>query len=285
MSRGISVGMVIVDAAPQFLSAPFTTQIVAGLSNRLSERGYPLTLQGLPPGQVERALALCHAGIDGLCILMGGAEGERRGILASIASLGVPVVLIQENLSPSQSDCCKIRQDDHGGGVMLAQHLVEAGARRMVMLVPEQSWSSMTERCRGITDVVKAHGTCALTAVDCGDESVAATRAALGRYLDANGTPDAVVGGNDRMATAALLEMRTRKIDVPSQVMVTGFNGFSPRDVVEPLLTTVASPAYEIGIGAANAMLDRLATGAFAEPDILLPVQFLPGDSTRPIAL
>jgi DNA-binding LacI/PurR family transcriptional regulator len=79
--------------------------------------------------------------------------------------------------------------------------------------------------------------------------------------------------------------MRTRKIDVPSQVMVTGFNGFSPRDVVEPLLTTVASPAYEIGIGAANAMLDRLATGAFAEPDILLPVQFLPGDSTRPIAL
>jgi LacI family transcriptional regulator len=89
------------------------------------------------------------------------------------------------------------------------------------------------------------------------------------------------MAGNDRMASSALLELRNRGVKIPGQVMVTGFNGFPPRDLVEPLLTTVASSAYEMGERGADAMLNRLTSGRFDRTEVLLPVRFLPGDSTR----
>ncbi len=234
----------------------------------------------MPPAQIGRALAIRYTGVDGLCILMGGAEADRRVVLEDVATLGVPVVLFQE--APSVlADCCRVCQDDHAGGTAIGRHLIEAGARRLVMLVPGQSWFSMAERRRGIRDVVQEQPGATLQELDCGDESVPSTRAALAAYLDREGVPDAVVGGNDRMATAALLELRQRGVAIPKQVMVTGFNGFSPRDVVEPLLTTIQSPAYEMGAKGAGAMLHRLATGRFEVTEILLPVAFLPGNSTR----
>jgi LacI family transcriptional regulator len=279
LAQGTSIGLIVLDAAPQFLAAPFTTQLVAGMSNRLSEHGYPLTLQGVPPAQIGRALAIRYTGVEGLCILMGGAKADRRRVLGGVATLGLPVVLFQE-APPNLPDCCRVCQDDHGGGNAIAQHLIEAGARRLVMLVPGQSWFSMAERRRGIEAVVRVRRGATLEALDCGDESVPHTRAALAAYLDREGLPDAVVGGNDRMATAALLELRKRGVAVPQQVMVTGFNGFSPRDVVEPLLTTVLSSAYEMGETGAEVMLRRLRTGRFDASEMRLPVRFLPGEST-----
>jgi DNA-binding LacI/PurR family transcriptional regulator len=284
LARGTSVGMIILDAAPQFLAAPFTTQLVAGLSNRLGKDGHPLTLQGVPPDQIGRALAMRYAGVDGLCLLMGGAEADRRRVLDGVAALGIPVVLFQE-APAALADCCRVCQDDHSGGQAIARHLMAAGARRLVMLVPGQNWFSMQERRRGVTSVVQQQPGAAVEALDCGDESVASTRAALADWLDRHGLPDAVVAGNDRMATAALLELRQRGISIPDAVMITGFNGFPPRDVVEPLLTTICSPAYEMGEKGAEAMLGRLTRGRFEAAEILLEVGFLAGDSTRPAAL
>ena len=46
-STRLAIGMIIVDDAPLYLADPFTTHIVAGLSNQLSTRGYGLQIQGL----------------------------------------------------------------------------------------------------------------------------------------------------------------------------------------------------------------------------------------------
>jgi LacI family transcriptional regulator len=212
---------------------------------------------------------------------MGGTKADRRRVLEGVATLGVPVVLFQEARS-TLGDCCRVCQDDNAGGVIIGQHLINVGARRLLMLVPGQSWFSMSERRRGIRSVVQSQPKATLQEIDCGDESVPQTRAALAAWLDREDLPDAVVGGNDRMASAALLEFRKRRVKVPGQVMVTGFNGFPPRDIVEPLLTSVQSPAYEMGERGADAMLNRLISGRFKSTEILLPVSFLPGDSTRP---
>lgn len=45
-ARTHSVGMLIVNDDPAFLAAPFTTHLVAGLSNFLTESSYSLTIQG-----------------------------------------------------------------------------------------------------------------------------------------------------------------------------------------------------------------------------------------------
>jgi LacI family transcriptional regulator, galactose operon repressor len=81
------------------------------------------------------------------------------------------------------------------------------------------------------------------------------------------------------MAIAALVWALDRHVSVPSDLRVTGFNGFEFAQYVRPRLTTVLSPAYEMGKRGAALLLKRLSTGAFEQTDVLFDVVLQPGDS------
>jgi LacI family transcriptional regulator len=285
LRRGHAIGMIVLDASPSFLAAPFTTHLVAGLSNRLGESGYALTLQGLPPQRAGEALALRRVGTDALCALTAGTGAERERLLEAAARLGQPLVLFEETLVPvGLTDLCTIRQDDHGGGMLLGRHVIWGGARRLAMLVPRQEWPSVQERRRGVQDAMAEAGLepGRLEVVACGNEGVAATRDALLAHIARpGGPPDAVLAANDQMGITALLALKAAGVAVPQRAMVTGFNGFAFRDYTDPVLTTVRSAAYEMGAAGADAVLARLATGRFPDRDIRLPVALLPGGTTR----
>jgi LacI family transcriptional regulator len=55
-SERLSIGLVIVDESPAYLTHPAHSHLLAGLSNFLSERGYSLSLQGARPGNLSDAL-------------------------------------------------------------------------------------------------------------------------------------------------------------------------------------------------------------------------------------
>jgi LacI family transcriptional regulator len=70
-----------------------------------------------------------------------------------------------------------------------------------------------------------------------------------------------------------------RGVKVPDQVLVTGFNGFESVRYASPELTTIGSPAYELGRRGGTEILERVETGSFSNHDIILPVKFIAGAS------
>ena len=64
--------------------------------------------------------------------------------------------------------------------------------------------------------------------------------------------------GNDLLALGVLQELRRRKLRVPADVAVTGFNNFDFAEFVDPPLTTVRTPGYEMGRAAAQNLIDAL---------------------------
>ena len=89
------------------------------------------------------------------------------------------------------------------------------------------------------------------------------------------------MGANDQIAMAALRVLDRRGIRVPSSVQVTGYNDFTFRNYVSPLLTTVKSNADEIGHSSAAAILSRLDKGCFEKTVVALPVTLDIGETTR----
>ena len=85
---------------------------------------------------------------------------------------------------------------------------------------------------------------------------------------------------NDQIGIAILKLMKSKGLNVPEQVMVTGFNGFEFWQYSDPVLTTVRSPGYELGQVAGREMIERLKTGAFSKRSIKLPVELVPGETT-----
>jgi DNA-binding LacI/PurR family transcriptional regulator len=70
---------------------------------------------------------------------------------------------------------------------------------------------------------------------------------------------DAIVASNDYMACGAMEELARRRIDVPDQIAVVGFDDIGPARVYEPPLTTVRQPLELLGREGATRLLDRLA--------------------------
>jgi LacI family transcriptional regulator len=164
---------------------------------------------------------------------------------------------------------------------MLGQVALDGGAKRLAMLVPALFWPAIGERIKGIREAIRQQKSGAeLRIVSCGDGEFRSTQAALAQDLDAHGLPDAILAGNDQMGISAMKLLAARGIRIPDQVLLTGFNAFEFWQYTDPVLTTVRSPAYEIGARGGAEILKRLVEGGFALPDIVYPVTLQRGGST-----
>jgi LacI family transcriptional regulator len=281
LERRSAFGMLILDGAPDYLRDPFTTNIVAGLSNFATQRFQSVVLQGIHPQMAAQAPLVSQIETDALCLLLSGAAEERKAFLKRIRPIQQPIVLLQEHRPTDIDDACVIHQDDYAGGLAIARHLCRPGIpppRRIMMLRPLVDWSAMLERERGLraglpedTEVILVHSV---------DEGHEATQQALKAAISRCGPPDIIVGGNDAMALAGMKLMTAKGFSVPDDVRITGFNGFDVWRYSSPELTTVLSPAYQLGWRAGEEILKRLSIGHFTEPEIIFPVELQPGGTS-----
>jgi LacI family transcriptional regulator len=96
----------------------------------------------------------------------------------------------------------------------------------------------------------------------------------------ANRKPDAIVAATDSMAAAALKACELSGLRVPSDLVLAGFNAFDVCRHTSPTITTVVSPAFEMGRRAGELLIERLRTGAFSKRRMVLPVHLQVGEST-----
>jgi DNA-binding LacI/PurR family transcriptional regulator len=274
LSRRLSVDMVIVDDAPLYLADPFTTQVVAGLSNSLNRKGYGLQLQCIAAEDFRNSPLVRNIRSDGICVLLSGSEATRRDVIATLLRLGQPIVVFQETFKFRQADVCVIRQADREGGGMVAREVLRRRARRVVMLVPETTWPAIVERMAGAREALAAARPApAFDIIACGAADFRETQKALERDIDAQGYPDAILAGNDQMGIAAMKLVMAHGRKVPGDVAITGFNAFEFWQFTDPMLTTVRSPAYEMGARGGEEILARLTGGRFERREIVYPVE------------
>jgi LacI family transcriptional regulator len=281
LAKQLSIGMIIIDEQPHYLADPFTTHVVAGLSNQLSSRGYGLLLQGVAPHAFESSSLIRGIRSDALCIMMSGPDPVRRGIVEAMLALGQPLIVFQDILQFKGADLCLIRQADDDGGRMVGEEVLKLGARKLIMLVPSVHWPAIGERVRGVREAIRRQADGAqLRIVECGDCEISDTQAALNQDFATHGLPHAIIAGNDQMGIAAMKLMAVRKMKVPNDIVITGFNAFEFWQYTVPVLTSVRSPAYEMGARGGAEILKRLGSGRFDKPEIIYSVALQRGGST-----
>lgn len=72
------------------------------------------------------------------------------------------------------------------------------------------------------------------------------------------GKPDAVFAVNDPVALGALSWLKGAGLSVPQNLGLVGFSNNSVTELMEPALTTVEQPARELGVSAAELLLNQL---------------------------
>jgi LacI family transcriptional regulator len=93
---------------------------------------------------------------------------------------------------------------------------------------------------------------------------------ACAELLDRGAGPTAIAAANDLIALGCYDVFAERAIPCPDEISVVGFNDMPFADRFQPPLTTIRIPHYEIGMAAAELMLELLLNGGTPPRDIRL---------------
>lgn len=232
-------------------------EMLAGIHEVLYPRGYQMLIgvTRYSPLEEERLLQTYLEFLpDGL--LLTGTD-HLPTTWSRLETLGRPVVHMMENESREGYPCVGFSQFD--GGYAMAKHLVDRGYKRIAFVAAQLDPRTLA-RAEGYRQALRDAGLYdpkrELMVPDPSSISMGANL--LDRLLTDVPDCDAVFFCNDDLAQGALFQCQRRKIDVPKQLAIAGFNDLPASAWTSPTLTTIATPRYQIGRHAATTLLTLL---------------------------
>ena len=241
------------------LSGPYYAEVVLGYEAVAAELGRSvliLSTHGRPDAD-SKVLEMAER-CDGL-VLMARTVGDDT--VERLVKRGVKLVLVAR---PEVAAADSVNAENHDSAVALGQHLVERGAKRLTFVGDPDSTSDVAERWRGIQEGFQGSSLALLAPQppERGFDEDAGERVA-GQALEAGDLPDAFVCANDELALGLMARLQREGVDVPGDVMVTGWDDVMAARYAG--LTTVRQPMRELG-GTAARLLDELIAGSRNTP-------------------
>ncbi len=258
VARGLAGGRTLsVGVVTQTLDSPFFGGALRGIESELSAAGYsPLFVSGhWNTAHEARCIdELRSRRVDGV-IVLAGRLGDAA--LVSLAQ-NLPVVVTGRSLQAP--GLLSLNFDNFEGGRLATHHLLQLGHRRIAFITGDTRHPDARERQRGYRAALEAAGIAPDPAlVVPGQYTEDSGRLAVERLLDSRVPFSAIFAANDQMAFGAVLGLHRRRMQVPRDVSVVGFDDVATATFSIPPLCTVHHPVVEMGQIAARAMLGLLA--------------------------
>jgi LacI family transcriptional regulator len=202
--------------------------------------------------QHQLLLALESQGVDGLII---APVVDRGSDWSAFEDRRFGVVTLERQASGSSSAWVSL--DNVEGARLAMGHLLDQGHRRIALVNGPLSVSWCAERREGAVRALTERGlddSEILIDVVVSDLTVDQGVRAVGSLLDQGG-PSAVMCVNDMLALGALLAMQERGTRVPDDVALVGYDDADFARALNPSLTTVRQPSFDMGLAAAQLLL------------------------------
>jgi len=165
----------------------------------------------------------------------------------------------------------------------VVEYLAGLGHRRIALVIPSRDEAPFASRADwyapalGRSDLTPPPALIARERI-----SIEGGHRAGLRLLSLPAPPTATICHNDTMAIGVLQACAERRVRVPRDLSVVGWDDVPYASLVTPPLTTVRVPRHELGRAAASTLLDLMAGRAAPEPDPL-PLQLIRRQSCRRI--
>lgn len=241
---------------------PMVTDLVRGISEILKQTSYELVLYTFDDEDLtrDRSAIINHLVATQLTAgLLAVFPGQLADQLTHLYEQGTPVVTIddqQEHVTPW------VRADNVTGAYEAVRHLVRLGHRRIAHIRGPREYLASHDRHRGYLQALEEAG----IAPD-PDLILQGTFLSPSGYVCAKRLfdlapekrPTAIFASADQMAYGVLRAAEERHLAVPRDVALVGFDDDAPSAYVQPALTTVRQPSFEMGQEGIRLLLALLA--------------------------
>ncbi len=252
--RSRSIGVIVCEIANSFFS-----QVINGIESIAYDKGYNVIISQSHES-VQREIIdlqyLASRSVDGLLISL-STETNDINHLKAMHDKGLPIVFfdrISEDLKTH-----RVIADNFKGAYDATTHLIQNGHRRVAVITNSEFLSITHERLSGYKEALKANGFRInedyIEHCFYGGMIFEEIEDALNRLLSQNPVPDAIFATSDKLTTGCLKTLKRMKIKIPDEIALCGFSNSDIAELIDPPLTVVRQPAYEMGKTATELLL------------------------------
>jgi DNA-binding LacI/PurR family transcriptional regulator len=246
---------------------PYSATLAGAVQAVAEARGYTtfIASAGDVDGSDVQALEAFHRQrLAGVIVASLQTPGCDR-LLQRLADHGLPVVVVGHSLDHTRIDA--ISANFRRGGILLTQHLIALGHRRIAFVGAQRGDEPRVGRFQGYLAALGEAGLASRDDLIVGKTRLSPTPRystqidgyrAMQQLLTLPSRPTAVFARNDYTAIGALQALREAGLRTPEDVAVAGFDNIPLAAVMSPSLTTVSQPTEEEGRLAAEFLLERI---------------------------
>ncbi len=263
-------------------SNPFFTDVAAGIDTAAESVDLSLVLCNSrnSPAREQAHLALLEQQrVQGVLITPVDPDSPT---LDELARRGTPVVVVDR--TRADQSFCSVAVDDVLGGRLAIEHLVDRGHTRVAYVAGPPELGQVRDRWQGAREAWAAAG---LPPEDLVQVSIAALTVAEGREagqrlagIPGKRRPTAAFCANDLVALGLLQQAIGSGVRVPDDLAIVGYDDIDFAAAAAVPLTSVRQPRQELGLTAAELVLDEAANPDHEHRQVLFTPELVARAST-----
>lgn len=241
------------------LNSNFMSSVIAGMENAANMEGYNLIISQSSEHtskEAANAKTLFNNRVDGLLVSL-AYDTRDLSHFEPFFKKKVPVIFFDRVMEHEQ--CTAIQIDNQRAAYDITRHLIEQGCKRIVYITAPLQQNVYVDRLKGYKEALREYKRKFREGdvIICNLSLEAGTEAAE-KIMAMKPLPDGVFVANDNCAAGCMLALKKKGIQIPADIAFAGFNNDPVSLVVEPNLTTINYPGYEMGQVAANHLINLL---------------------------
>lgn len=249
-----TIGLVV----PEFRSS-FFPNIIAGIQKVIDENGYQLLItQSNESYEIEEnnLKLLENNRVEGILISI-TREGENSDLYQNMIDSGIPLVFF--NRVCTKVIAPKVILEDYKLAFFATEHLIYNKFKKIIHFAGPDKLSVTRERKKGFLDAMAKHHR------EINSDSVVVSGVyrmngyeTMKNLIEMNNLPDAIFCFNDPTALGALKAIKEAGLNCPDDIALVGFSETEVAELVDPPLTSIEQPTFQMGETAARLLLDQI---------------------------
>ena len=248
-----TLGLIVPD-----VSNPFFTEVARGVEDAASKRDYAVFLcnSDMSATKEERYVnVLIQQQVRGVLITPADMKSDRLDVMRD---RGISVALLDREIKGRKQ--CSVSVDDVHGGQIAIEYLAGLGHKNIAWVCGPESIPQVADRGAGVAKAAKVAGS-KIETIRVSLMNATNGEEAARRILELDMLPTAIFCANDLLALGVMRALLASKVRIPEQVSVLGYDNieFAPSAAVP--LSSIAQPSYQMGVTAADLLLNECEDG------------------------
>lgn len=268
------IGLILPD-----IQNPFYIDVIKGVEEYMYNKGYAVVVGNYSQDEKKAHLYIDIFKSESIAgYIIAPVPGSEKQI-DKLMKAGNAVVCVDRGLENIDVDLVIV--DNEKGAFQATEHLIKLGHKRIAHIAGSMNIPTTGLRINGYKKALELHNIKfkenLLLSKDSSKES---GKALTRKLLSLKEPPTAILTGNNLITLGALEVIHEQNVKIPEEVSIVGFDDLPWANSLNPPLTAINQPAFEIGKMAGELLNQRISDMSRPKVQLELKTELIVRNST-----